>query len=451
MDAEARRNIVIVGGGIIGCTTAYYLTRHPKFNPALHTITLLEATSLASGASGKAGGLLALWAYPTCLVPLSYRLHKELAAEHNGAERWGYRRLGCGSLGAVVRAGDIKAVTQKTATPPREKDDGANGHLPIHSIAKDEETDKDWEKLPKQDTKAARLLKDSPLPPDLDWIDGSLIQHYEEMGTPGATETAQVHPFQFTTAMADLAREKGVDIRLRARVTKINDTKVDGVQSVEYEDRETGEIRWIDSVTDVVVAAGPWTGKIIPRTRIEGLRAHSVVFEADVSPYAVFTDIQLPTDYVPNHRANKGQRRRHKGNVDPEIYARPNREVYACGEPDTSTPLPTTSDLVQTDLSQCDDLIAYISTISPQLAAAPIKAKQACYLPRHMRFGEERGPLIGPTTVKGLWVAAGHTCWGIQNGPGTGYLMAGMIFDGIDAPGVEKDGVGKLDPRRFKV
>lgn len=153
------------------------------------------------------------------------------------------------------------------------------------------------------------------------------------MGTPGATETAQVHPFQFTTAMADLARGKGVDVRLRAKVTKINETKPDGVRSVEYEDRETGETRTIDSVTDVVVAAGPWTGKVLPRTRVEGLRAHSVVFEADVSPYAVFTDIQLPVDYVPDHRASKGQKRRHKGNVDPEVYARPNKEVYACGTP----------------------------------------------------------------------------------------------------------------------
>ncbi|KXX77303.1 putative oxidoreductase TDA3 [Madurella mycetomatis] len=449
MDTESRRHTIIVGGGIIGCTTAYYLTRHPKFNPALHTITLLEATSIASGASGKAGGLLALWAYPTSLVPLSYRLHKELAAEHNGAERWGYRRLGCGSLGAIVRAGDIKARTQKPATPPRE-DDETNGHLPIQSISKDEGTDKDWEKLPKQDTKAASLLKDSPLPPALDWIDGSLIEYYEEMGTPGATETAQVHPFQFTTAMADLARERGVDIRLHARVTKINGTQRDGVRSVEYEDRETGETNIIYSVTDVVVAAGPWTGKVLPRTRVEGLRAHSVVFEADVSPYAVFTNIQLPADYVPGHRASKGQKRRHKGNVDPEVYARPNKEVYACGEPDTSTPLPPTSDLVQTDLLQCDDLIAYIRTISPQLASAPIKAKQACYLPRHMRFGAEREPLIGPTSVKGLWVAAGHTCWGIQNGPGTGYLVAGMIFDGMNAAGVDED-VKRLDPRRFKV
>jgi hypothetical protein len=66
------------GGGIIGSTTAYFLSHHPKFNPATHTITLLEATKIAGGASGRAGGLLALWAYPSCIVRLSYRLHKEV-------------------------------------------------------------------------------------------------------------------------------------------------------------------------------------------------------------------------------------------------------------------------------------------------------------------------------------------------------------------------------------
>lgn len=264
-------------------------------------------------------------------MPLSYRLHRELAAEHNGAERWGYRRLGCGSLAAVVKTSDIEARGRKPSSPPvPPAENGTDGELPIQSGIPDE-TSKDWEKLPKQDDKAASLLKDSPLPPGLDWIDGSLVEYYEEMGAPGATETAQVHPFHFTNAIAGLARHSGVDIRIRAKVTKINDTKMDGVQSVEYEDRETGTTHTIDGVTDVVVAAGPWTGKLLPRTRIEGLRAHSVVFEADVSPYAVFTDIQLPADYVPEHRASKGQKRRHRGNVDPEIYARPFGEVYACG------------------------------------------------------------------------------------------------------------------------
>ena len=272
---------------------------------------------------------MGLWAYPTCLVPLSYRLHRELAAEHNGAERWGYRRLGCGSLAAIVKANDLQP--RVSDHPPALAGNGTNGELPIQSTVSGDTT-KDWEKLPKQDGRAADLLQDSPLPPDLDWIDGRLVHHYEEMGTPGSTETSQVHPFYFTNAMADLAKEKGADIRLRAKVTKIHDTRIAGVHSVSYEDRDTGESHTITQVTDVIVAAGPWTGKLIPRTRVEGLRAHSVVFEADVSPYAVFTDIQLPTDYVPDHRASQGQKRRHRGNVDPEIYARPFGEVYACGK-----------------------------------------------------------------------------------------------------------------------
>ncbi len=109
----------------------------------------------------------------------------------------------------------------------------------------------------------------------------------------------------------ELAREKGVDIRLKAKVTKINHSK-SGVSSVEYEDRETGNSRIIDDITDVVVTAGPWTGRLLPKAKVEGLRAHSVVFDVDVSPYAVFTNIALPNEYSPEHRARKGQRRRHQ-------------------------------------------------------------------------------------------------------------------------------------------
>jgi glycine/D-amino acid oxidase-like deaminating enzyme len=63
------KNIVIIGGGIIGCTTAYYLTRHPSFVVGT-TITILEASKVgvAEGASGKAGGLVAKWAYPREIV-----------------------------------------------------------------------------------------------------------------------------------------------------------------------------------------------------------------------------------------------------------------------------------------------------------------------------------------------------------------------------------------------
>lgn len=71
-------SLICLGGGIIGSTTAYFLSHHEKFDRERDSITLLEATKIAGGASGKAGGLLGLWAYPSCIVPLSYKLHKEV-------------------------------------------------------------------------------------------------------------------------------------------------------------------------------------------------------------------------------------------------------------------------------------------------------------------------------------------------------------------------------------
>ncbi|KAJ4148166.1 hypothetical protein LMH87_002647 [Akanthomyces muscarius] len=427
---DGKRNIVIIGGGIIGNTTAYFLTRHPKFNPALHSITILEAGSaIATGASGKAGGLLALWAYPSSLVPLSYKLHAELAAEHDGPEKWGYRKVKCGSIEASVPESKIAEMQKRIAAATQNGPDG-----------------KTWEKLPKQDTAAQGLLKDAPLPDELDWVDRDVVVDWSEMGRGGAVDTAQVHPYHFTMSMAGLAEAAGVRTRTKTQVTGIN-VAGDKVEGVEYMDRATGQTVTLDGVTDLIVAAGPWTGKLLPRSKVDGLRAHSVVYEADVSAFAIFTDVELPRTFVPAHRAARGEKRMHKGRVDPEIYARPFNEAYACGEPDTLVPLPDVVDDVRYDEGLCDDLAAYVGTFSPALGTAPIKAKQACYLPRHMRFGQESGPLIGKTVVPGLYVASGHTCWGIQNAPATGKLMSEIVFDGE----ATSSNIENLDPRKFKV
>jgi len=52
------QNIVVVGGGIAGITTAWYLATHPK-RPANSKITVIEGTKIAAGASGYSGGFLA--------------------------------------------------------------------------------------------------------------------------------------------------------------------------------------------------------------------------------------------------------------------------------------------------------------------------------------------------------------------------------------------------------
>lgn len=95
---EGKKHIIIVGAGIIGVCTAYYIVKHEKFDPAKYHISIIESKRVAGGASGKAGGLLALWAFPQQIVPLSFQLHQELSDLYDGSKEWGYRRLTTVSL-----------------------------------------------------------------------------------------------------------------------------------------------------------------------------------------------------------------------------------------------------------------------------------------------------------------------------------------------------------------
>ena len=408
---EPFANVGVTGGGIIGCTSAYYLTRHPSYDPSAHTITLLEASKIAGGASGKAGGLLALWAYPKSIVPLSYRLHAELAKEYDGEQRWGYRRLNCGQLGAKSRS----------LFKPNQNGGSTTG---------------DSVSLQKRDSAAMARRKAAGIPDDLDWIAPDSAIEYSGMGTPD--NTAQVHPYHFTTTVAKLAEEKGVNIVVGSAISI--DQSDDVVHGVTYQEKGSSKLITIPA-TDVIISAGPWTQSIYPSAPISGLRAHSVTIKSKspITPYALFTEIALPSDFGRTDTSVKSKRR-HEMHVSPEIYARPGDEAYACGEGDNLVPLPKTTADVEVDQSRCQDIIDYVSSISDQLRDGEITARQACYLPN---VQADVGPLIGPTGVKGLLLAAGHTCWGIQNGPGTGKLMSEFVFDGK----AHSANVRSLDPR----
>jgi glycine/D-amino acid oxidase-like deaminating enzyme len=118
-------NIVIVGAGIIGISTAYFLSHSETFKED-STITIIDQCPPASGASGKAGAFIARnWSggATSSLAELSFRLHDELAQKYNGAERWGYWR--CKALSVVGKnsrgdhtLGDLtRSVRLQNVTP----------------------------------------------------------------------------------------------------------------------------------------------------------------------------------------------------------------------------------------------------------------------------------------------------------------------------------------------
>ena len=373
------RNIVIIGGGIIGCTIAYYLTEHPKFHGSVNTITVIEASTkgIAQGASGKAGGLVAKWAYPKCLVNVSYPEHIRLAEKHNGAQKWGWRIVGCGSWEG---RGEIVESKSENMVPKMKR----------KSLEKTVGLGNDWK---------THRRTDLGLPDDLDWVKVDLTDSYSPMAPRG--HTAQVHPYLFTASMMQLAKEEGAQV-VRGKATSINiDIAKKSVTGVTYIDISTGEEKTIPA-THVVLAAGAWSNRLLPDLPIHATRAHSITIHTGpsvtISPYALFTDISFPRDSPLGAKI-----------ASPEIYARPGNEVYCCG-PGDSNPLPETVDEVEADPSMIESIWQHVAGISDQLRAGKVHRRQACYLPTVSAGGD---PIVGEATsfAKGLVIATGHTCW----------------------------------------
>ncbi|CAL1201040.1 unnamed protein product [Candida parapsilosis] len=421
---KGKKHIIIVGAGIIGVCTAYFVVKHPKFDPAKYHITLIESKRVAGGASGKAGGLLALWAFPEQIVSLSFNLHQSLANEYNGAEEWGYRRLTTVSL-----EGDISRV--KDFDDEEKEDnvvDGSNIFKDSFRQATAHDSDSSSSTNEKPPKKTARNTRSSSivqldfsknsLPSSLNWINSSLIDNCTTLG--GTDTTAQVHPYKFTNFIL----RKAVECSQGALELILG--KVEEITYSEETGTATGVIYQPTSVKDS--DNWPMDFKNIADCPISGLRAHSITIapfkDQPVSPYAIFTELKVARNSY----------------ISPEIYARQD-EVYVCGEGDSAVDVPETTDDVEVVRSKCDELYNQVSKISPNLKKGHILRRQACYLPV-LDVPSSSGPLIGETNVTNLYLASGHSCWGINNAPGTGKIMSELLMDGK----VKSADISSLDP-----
>ena len=94
---------IIIGTGIIGTATAFYLSESQTKGDTIHFV---EASSdLFASASGYAGGFVARdWFSPPLakLGALSFDLHKELAEKDDGYKQWGYTESTSTSLAETI-------------------------------------------------------------------------------------------------------------------------------------------------------------------------------------------------------------------------------------------------------------------------------------------------------------------------------------------------------------
>jgi glycine/D-amino acid oxidase-like deaminating enzyme len=230
-------HVLICGGGVIGASIAYFLSCRGV------AATVIERTGLASAASGKAGGFLALdWCDGTPLGPLarrSFALHSRLAQDIKAD--WGYRRLT--TYGGV--AGD------------------RNRFRPYRH------------------------------PHPIDWLSADVTVDQ----ALGSTETtAQVHPGEFSFAMMQAAQAQGAELRL-GQVTGVVSSKGRSILKGVEVDGETLE------GDAVVIAMGPWSilaTQWLPLPGVFGLKGHSLVFEteAKLSAEALFLEYRGVTGAV---------------------------------------------------------------------------------------------------------------------------------------------------------
>ncbi|PWZ15746.1 putative oxidoreductase TDA3 [Zea mays] len=328
--------------------------------------TLVERCAPACAASGKAGGFLAL---DWCdSTPALSRLARASFALH--------RRL-ADALGGADAYGFRPVHTLSILLPPHP---AASSSSPQHPL----------------------------LPP---WVDPSAsAAPPRELGTPDTT--AQVHPGLFTKAVL-AASGAEVVIGEVERVAVAWDGRVAGVV-----------VKGRDGVLDadaVVLALGPWSGRLEVVSEVfdvSGLKAHSIVLRPrepeKVTPHCLFLS------YQPEPGAKM---------LDPEVYPRPTGEVYICGMSKDENPPddPATITGEPDSIAMLHKIAGKVSSQLKKEEGAEVVAEQACYLP----CTADGLPVIGEIPgVKGCYVATGHSCWGILNGPATGAALAELILDG---------------------
>ncbi|KAK7386403.1 hypothetical protein VNO78_26614 [Psophocarpus tetragonolobus] len=356
---DQAKRVVVCGGGVIGVCTAYFLAEKGA------AVTLVEKCEVACGASGKAGGFLALdWCDGGALEELaraSFDLHRSLSEELDGPRAYGYR--GLTTLSLTVTESESSGSSSGTSLLPS-------------------------------------------------WVTGS-VGSPEIIGTPETT--AQVQPQLFSRTLI----EKGVEKHgVKVEIAKLERLEVEE-GCVGWVVLEGGRVLEADAV---VLALGPWSSKLPLLSslfRVYSIKAHSIVLEPrepnSITPHALFLSY-----YASNSKRGAA--------LDPEVYPRPTGEVYICGM-SKEEEVPDDPSGIRGNPVSIAMLKRVAKTLSNHLGEgeARVKAEQACFLP----CTDDGVPVIGEVPgVKGCYVATGHSCWGILNGPATGAALAQLIIHG---------------------
>lgn len=466
---------VILGGGIIGLSTAYYLSlQHPPADPSNPPIHIVDSSSsLFLSASGYAGGFLALdWFAPPAasLGAFSFKLHRELAQQHNGQKRWGYAGSHTYSL----------TINDPNASKDDKKVRG-----------------EDW--LLAGTSRAGVAPKSSahPIQPNV----GQLKDSINADGTPRCftpqsnsaietiashTECAQVEPRELCSFLLFECRSRGVQVHLSVTPLGIVTSSSGTLTGISLSSRNS-QAPWQLPCTHLILSAGSWTPALFRRLfpsspltiPISPLAGHSILVKSPryKSPFLSPSNSTLPSGAKEQMCYSiycapstvPGQ-----WTYAPEAYARLARggetELWVGGLNDWSLLLPERAEQVKglldarriQELRQAtvqlfglakegssgglneDDL----ETLDEGLCFRPV-SKSGVPIVTKVAESDLYGVETGKGAAGGVYIAAGHGPWGISLSLGTGYVVAEMVVG--KKPSADVSGLGLTTVMRSRL
>ncbi|KAK4133353.1 FAD dependent oxidoreductase [Trichocladium antarcticum] len=396
---------VILGAGIIGVSTAYYLAQHQ--DPS--SIHLVEPSpELFSSASGYAGGFLASnWFAPSlaALGAFSFNEHRRLAQEHGGREKWGYSPATCVSYAASAAARD------------------------------DQKRGDDWlrDGTSRADAAAPVVLDSSSekTPAWLRRVDGDHLELISD-----ETTAAQVDPLLLCRFLLQECVTRGVRLHHPAKpVSVVTDAKGElaAVRIVDTRSAMETEL----ACAKLIVAAGSWTGQVFRtlfpgaiRIPIRSLAGHSLVLKSprwhegleSNGCHAIFTT--------------------HNAAFCPEMFARLGGHIYFAGLNSSELPVP---DAAAGKATPSSEGLAQLREAAREILGSgaggeddlEIVREGLCFRPvtswgtpiisriRDQDLGS--GVATRSGSQGGVFVAAGHGPWGIAMSLGTGAVLAELV------------------------
>jgi glycine cleavage system aminomethyltransferase T/glycine/D-amino acid oxidase-like deaminating enzyme len=388
MALPSQARVVIIGGGVIGCSVAYHLTKL-----GWKDVVLLERKQLTSGTTWHAAGLIAqlrATANMTRLAKYSQELYGGLEAETGVAT--GFKR--CGSI-TVALTDERREEIFRSAAMAR-----AFG-VDIEEIGPEEVK-----------TRYPHLNTDS--------VTGGVFLDKDGQGDPG----------NIALALAKGARQRGAQIFERVKATKAlrDGRRITGVEYV-AEDGSQGQI----TCDHVVNCAGMWGHEV------GQMLGTSIPLQACEHFYIVSEPIkgleQLPVLRVPDECAYY---KYDAGKIMLGAFEPVSKPWGMQGIPDSFE-----FDQLPEDFDHFEPILEAAVKRMPMLAEAGIHT----FFNGPESFTPDDAYHLGlAPEMDNVWVAAGFNSIGIQSAGGAGMALAQWMDDGAKPFDLGDVDIGRMQP-----